>query len=98
VHLSKAERGEAAAAWPEPSRRSQVLPLELGTRKVDDMADDKTKVGAADRSRVASEQDYEVDHFAKRHGITADQARELIRKHGNNRDELDAAAGNLRKR
>jgi hypothetical protein len=30
--------------------------------------------------------------------VDSEQARELIKKHGNNREELDAAARNLRKR
>jgi len=60
------------------------------------MADSKTEVGARDRSRVAGDQDYEVDHFARRHGISAEQARELIDRHGNDRDTLDAAAARLK--
>ena len=60
------------------------------------MADSKTDVGARDRSRVAGDQDYEVDHFARRHGISAEQARELIDRHGNDRDTLDAAAARLK--
>jgi hypothetical protein len=54
------------------------------------MADDKTKVGGADRSRVAGGEGYEVSYFAQKHGITPEQARDLISKHGNNRAELDA--------
>jgi hypothetical protein len=59
------------------------------------MADDKTKRGAADRSRVAGNQPYEVAYFAKKHGITQAQARALIKKHGNMRKTLDAAARRL---
>jgi hypothetical protein len=60
-----------------------------------DMADDKSKRDERDRSRVAAGQDYEVQHFAERHGITIDHARELIRKHGNDRDRLDEEASRL---
>ena len=60
------------------------------------MADSKTDVGARDRNRVAGDQDYELDHFASRHGISREQARELIDRFGNDRDQLDAAAARLK--
>jgi len=60
------------------------------------MADDKTKVGEADRSRVSGSEEYEVDHFARRHGISADQARLLIDRHGNDRETLDREAARLK--
>jgi ribosomal protein L35 len=59
------------------------------------MADDKTKRGAADRSRVSGSEPYELAYFAKKHGITQVQARALIKKHGNSRKTLDAAAKRL---
>ena len=61
------------------------------------MADDKSKVGGGDRARVAGGEGYEVDYFARKHGITADQARELIRQHGNDRAKLDEEASRLTK-
>lgn len=60
------------------------------------MADDKTNVGAQDRSRVSGSEDYELDDFAQKHGITRDQARDLIARHGNDRETLDAAAERLK--
>jgi len=53
------------------------------------MADDKSKRDYRDRNRVAGDEAYEVQHFAKANGITVEQARELIRKHGNDREELE---------
>jgi hypothetical protein len=60
------------------------------------MADDKTKVGGADRRTVAGEEAYEVEYFAGKHGLTAEQARDLIARVGNNRAALDAAAEQLK--
>jgi len=60
------------------------------------MADDKTKTGKADRSRVAAGEGYEVSSFARKHGITAEQARELIARIGTDRARLDAAAEKLK--
>jgi hypothetical protein len=57
------------------------------------MADDKTKTGQADRSRVAAGEGYEV---AISHGSTTEQARELIARFGNDRASLDAAAEKLK--
>ena len=41
-------------------------------------ADDKTNRGEADRSRVAGGENYEIACFAKHHGISQQQARDLI--------------------
>lgn len=60
------------------------------------MADDKNKRGAGDRARVAGGEGYEVAYFADKHGITRQQAEELIRTVGNDRAELDAAAAKLK--
>jgi hypothetical protein len=59
------------------------------------MPDDKSKTGAADRRQVAAGEDYEVSYFARRHGITEQQARDLIAQFGNDREKLDAAAARL---
>lgn len=60
------------------------------------MADDKNQRGGPDRARVAGGEAYEVSYFAQKHGISTEQAEELIRRVGNNRDELDAAAARLK--
>lgn len=59
------------------------------------MADNKSKRGKPDRNRVAGNEGYEVSYFARKHGITAEQARALIKKHGNDRDKLNKAAEKL---
>jgi hypothetical protein len=60
------------------------------------MPDDKTKVGEPDRSRVAADQDYEVRQLAEKHGLSPTQIRELIARVGNDREQLDKAAKELR--
>ena len=59
------------------------------------MTDNKSKRGKADRSRVSGSEGYEVNYFANKHGITREQARNLIKKIGNNRDKLNRAAEKL---
>jgi hypothetical protein len=61
------------------------------------MADNKAKRGGGDRSRVASAEGYEVRYFARKHGISSQQARELIGKVGNDRTKLNAAAEALKR-
>jgi hypothetical protein len=56
------------------------------------MADDKTKTDASDRRQVAAGEAYEVEYFAEKHGISVEEARRLIERHGNDRATLDAAA------
>jgi len=59
------------------------------------MPDDKTKVGEPDRSRVSADQDYEVRHLAEKHGLSANQIRELIARVGNDRKKLEEEAQRL---
>ena len=56
------------------------------------MADDKTKQTWQDRDRVASEQAYELQYFADKHGISIGKARDLIDRFGNDREALDREA------
>ena len=60
------------------------------------MADDKSKVGKQDRAKVSKGDGYEVNDFARKHNITRDQAEALIKKHGNDRAKLEAAAKKMR--
>ncbi|TMJ12584.1 MAG: DUF3606 domain-containing protein [Alphaproteobacteria bacterium] len=60
------------------------------------MPDDKSKRGGSDRRRVAAGEGYEVSYFARKHGITAEQARDLIDRVGNDREKLNAAAQKLK--
>ena len=60
------------------------------------MTDDKSKKDFHDRGRVSGSEPYEVRYFADKHGISVQQAEDLIRKHGNDRATLDRAAQDLR--
>lgn len=62
------------------------------------MTDDKAKKGAQDRNRVARSEGYEVEYFARKQGITTEQAQDLIKRHGSNRAVLDAEAEKLKAR
>lgn len=59
------------------------------------MADDKTKTGGPDRERVAAGQPYEVSYFAGKHGISAEQARQIIERCGPDRERADQEAAKL---
>lgn len=58
------------------------------------MSDDKSKTGGGDRDRVSASEDYEVRYFADKHGMTMDEVRDLIKRHGNDRATLEAAVKN----
>ena len=60
------------------------------------MADDKSKRGGRDRATVAAEEPYEVRNFAKKHGITQEQAQKLIDRIGGNRAKLNVEAEKLK--
>lgn len=59
------------------------------------VADDKTNRGQQDRARVSGSETYEVGCFAEKHGLTAEQVRDLIDRHGNDRETLDLSAARL---
>jgi hypothetical protein len=59
------------------------------------MSDDKTMQGR-DREFVAGGEEYEIRHFAEKHGLTVEQAQELIDRVGNSREALDRAAEKLK--
>jgi hypothetical protein len=61
------------------------------------MADDHSKTGKQDRDRVAGDQDYEVRRLANEAGVTPEQARQLIKAYGNDRDKLMQAAKSFAK-
>jgi len=61
------------------------------------MTDDKSKRGAADRGTAAAGQGYEVRYFASKHGISHQEARDLMSRIGNNRAKLNAAAEKIRR-
>jgi hypothetical protein len=42
-------------------------------------------------------QGYELSYFARKHGITREEAAKLIKEIGNDREKLNAAAGKLKK-
>ena len=60
------------------------------------MADNRSNRGGRDRGRVAGGQGYELGYFARKHGISRDQARSLINRIGNDRAKLNAAAQKLK--
>ncbi|TPI13032.1 DUF3606 domain-containing protein [Mesorhizobium sp. B4-1-3] len=52
------------------------------------MADDTAKQDFRDRNRVSADEGYEVEYFAQKVGLSAQQVRELIKTHGNDRGTL----------
>lgn len=62
------------------------------------MADDPKKRDFRDRNRVNADEDYEVEYFAREHGLAPEQVRALIAKHGNGRADLEAAVKRMKGR
>jgi hypothetical protein len=53
------------------------------------MADDKDLRDGRDRSRVAADEQYEVQHIAEKFGVSAEEVRRLIEEVGNSREKLE---------
>jgi hypothetical protein len=45
---------------------------------------------------VSGSEDYELDYLARQYGMTREQARDLVKRVGNNRVKLDEAAKRLK--
>ena len=61
------------------------------------MADNKTKRDDRDRFKVAGGEDYEVRYLAERTGISSVEARDLVKRFGNDRELLLRQAQSLSK-
>ena len=56
------------------------------------MSDNKQIQDGRDRAKVNSQEQYEVAYFAHKHGITAAEAREILKQAGPSREAADKAA------
>jgi hypothetical protein len=56
------------------------------------MDDDRNKLGYQHRGGVSGDEEYEVGYFASKFGLSTDQVRALIKKHGNSREALEQEA------
>ncbi|WP_367144598.1 DUF3606 domain-containing protein [Mesorhizobium sp.] len=56
------------------------------------MPDDKSKRDFRDRDRVSGDEEYEVGYLASKFQLTIPEVRELIKKHGNDRETLEREA------
>jgi hypothetical protein len=61
-------------------KHQSFIPLYLLSEQT--MADDKTKRGAADRSRINVNEECEIRYWTKELGVSAERLRELVAKHG----------------
>ncbi|MBE1526884.1 hypothetical protein GGC65_001340 [Sphingopyxis sp. OAS728] len=52
------------------------------------MADDKSKVGGADRDRISLSEDYEVRDWTKALGVTEEELRAAVDAVGNSADKV----------
>ena len=59
------------------------------------MPDDKSKTDNRDRSQVAGGEEYEIDYLVERASITREQALELVKRYGNDRETRMKHARNL---
>ncbi|RYD97383.1 MAG: DUF3606 domain-containing protein [Sphingobacteriales bacterium] len=53
------------------------------------MADNKDMRDGRDRSRVAGEEQYEVQHLAEKFNVSAEEVRRVISEVGNSREKIE---------
>jgi len=54
------------------------------------MADDKTKSGGQDRSRINTNEDYEVRDWSKKFGVSPEQLRAAVKAVGSSAKDVEA--------
>ncbi len=54
------------------------------------MADDKSKSGAQDRARISLSDDYEVQDWTKKFGVTKEQLTAAVKSVGNDAKAVEA--------
>jgi len=57
------------------------------------MSDDKSKRGPQDRFKVNLHEDYEVEYWTKRWGVSRDQLTKAVEKAGNGAEAVAKALG-----
>lgn len=60
------------------------------------MSDDKTKAGGADRQRISLAEDYEVQNWAKKFGVTERALREAVARVGDRAEDVQRELGGRR--
>ena len=53
------------------------------------MSDDKSKKGMQDRTRINTEEDYELRYWAEKFGVTRDQLKAAVKKVGNSAQAVE---------
>ncbi len=54
------------------------------------MADNKNTVGKPDRDRISLSEDYEVQDWSKKYGVTPEQLREAVKQVGPMASDVEA--------
>jgi hypothetical protein len=62
------------------------------------MADNKDLRDGRDRSRVAGNEQYELQHIAEKHGVTVDEVKKVIERVGNSREKIEEQLTNRGRR
>ena len=54
------------------------------------MSDDKKKIGKPDRDRINTSEDYEVQDWSKKFGVSTEELRDAVKKAGSNAKDVEA--------
>ena len=61
------------------------------------MADDKKKVGSADRARVSSTETYEIEYLAKKHNLPPLLVKKVVEQEGPMREKIEKYLRQMKK-
>lgn len=54
------------------------------------MSDDKKNIGKPDRDRINTSEDYEVQDWSKKFGVSTEELRDAVKKAGSNAKDVEA--------
>jgi len=54
------------------------------------MSDDKKNIGKPDRDRINTSEDYEVQDWSKKFGVSTEELKDAVKKAGSNAKDVEA--------
>ena len=66
------------------------MTVDLFNKKIKIMSDNKKNIGSPDRDRISLSEDYEVQDWSKKFGVSPAELKEAVKQAGSNAKDVEA--------
>ena len=66
------------------------ITVDFNSKKIKIMADSKKNVGRPDRDRISLSEEYEVQDWSKKFGVTTEELKKAVKQVGSNAKDVEA--------